>query len=85
MIRLKGVRYCGFRGCGISKLQICQYCAKTGEEKVIKNTLSLPERVWPETTIPQRFPPVGKLAPQPPAGPAFYLITVCAHSWKKQG
>jgi hypothetical protein len=43
-----------FGGCGFSKLLISQLCAKTGEQKVIKNKLSFRKRpkrlLYPEFT-----------------------------------
>ena len=64
---LKGKMGGFFGECGISKLVISQFCAKTGEEKVIKNTLTLPLQnsgaeggCWVAEKFPGQWPVFGR-------------------------
>ena len=82
---LKGKMGGFFGGCGISKLVISQFCAKTGEEKVIKNTLTLVLQnsgagggFWVAEKPPGRRPVLA-------VGRAFETCINCPQKWKKQG
>jgi hypothetical protein len=76
----------GFFGeCGISKLVISQFCAKTGEEKVIKNTLTLLLQNSGAGVDPWRLkssPANGRFLG---VGRAFATCINCPQKWKKQG
>jgi hypothetical protein len=77
-----------FGGCDFSKLLISQFCAKTGEQKVINNKLRLGSRL-PAVEPASYRAGAGRILLQLPdvfydiSKAATYIIN-CPQKWKKQ-